>query len=66
MRPGVVRSLEAVDEWFMRVSFYWIALKKKEQLEDIESLLDNIPPYFADPTACLRELWDVLSCPNIR
>jgi hypothetical protein len=56
----VTRNLEAVDKWFMCVSFSWIEFKKRDQLENIDSLLDNLEPYFANLTACLRELWDVL------
>jgi len=63
-RPGVTRPLKAIDDWFMRVSFEWIGLKKKYQLENIDGLLEQLEPYFADLSGCLRELWDVLFEPE--
>jgi len=63
-RPGVTRPLKAIDDWFMQVSFEWIGLKKKYQLENIDSLLEQLEPFFADLSGCLRELWDVLFEPE--
>ena len=63
-RPGVMRPLKDINDWFMHMSFQWIGLKKKDQLENIDVLLEQLEPYFADLSSCLRELWNVLFTPK--